>query len=32
MIESKKDPLGAEMLSAPFRKEELENMLEDMMS
>ncbi|EPE36209.1 hypothetical protein GLAREA_05547 [Glarea lozoyensis ATCC 20868] len=32
MIESRKDPLGAEMLSVPFRKEELANMLEDMMS
>ncbi|CAD6440012.1 c16b9ee0-6421-4719-85b5-af61f9857963 [Sclerotinia trifoliorum] len=32
MIESKKDALGTEMLSVPFRKEELENILEDIVS
>lgn len=32
MIESKKDALGIEMLSVPFRKEELENILEDIVS
>ncbi|PQE16694.1 origin recognition complex subunit 2 protein [Rutstroemia sp. NJR-2017a BBW] len=29
MIESRKDALGTEMLRVPFRKEELENILED---
>jgi hypothetical protein len=32
MIESRKDALGTEMLSVPFRKEELETILEDIMS
>ncbi|KAJ8068812.1 hypothetical protein OCU04_002504 [Sclerotinia nivalis] len=32
MIESKKDALGTEILSVPFRKEELENILEDIVS
>lgn len=29
MIQSRKDALGTEMLSVPFRKEELETILED---
>ncbi|KAM3080983.1 Origin recognition complex subunit 2 [Clarireedia jacksonii] len=32
MIESRKDALGTEMLRVPFRKEELENILEDIVS
>ena len=32
MIQSRKDGLGTEMLSVPFRKEELETILEDIMS
>ncbi|KAH8683016.1 origin recognition complex subunit 2-domain-containing protein [Tricladium varicosporioides] len=32
MVTSRKDVLGAEMLSVPFRKEELETILEDIMS
>ncbi|CZR60078.1 related to origin recognition complex subunit 2 [Phialocephala subalpina] len=32
MIQSRKDALGTEMLSIPFRKEELETILEDIMS
>ncbi|KAF4636692.1 hypothetical protein G7Y89_g1389 [Cudoniella acicularis] len=32
MIQSRKDALGIEMLSVPFRKEELETILEDIMS
>ncbi|TVY47993.1 Origin recognition complex subunit [Lachnellula occidentalis] len=32
MIESRKDAMGTEMLSIPFRKEELETILEDIMS
>lgn len=32
MITSKKDAMGTEMLSVPFRKEELEMILEDIMS
>ncbi|RDL35356.1 uncharacterized protein BP5553_07287 [Venustampulla echinocandica] len=32
MIQSRKDALGTEMLSVPFRKEELETILEDIMS
>ncbi|KAI9746495.1 MAG: Origin recognition complex subunit 2 [Claussenomyces sp. TS43310] len=32
MIESRKDAAGTEMLSVPFRKEELEMILEDLMS
>lgn len=29
MIQSRKDGLGTEILSAPFRKEELESILEE---
>jgi len=29
MIQSRKDALGTEIISAPFRKEELENIVED---
>jgi origin recognition complex subunit 2 len=32
MIESRKDALGTEVLFVPFRKEELENILEDIVS
>jgi hypothetical protein len=32
MITSRKDVLGTEMLSVPFHKEELEGILEDLMS
>lgn len=32
MIESRKDALGTEILSVPFRKEELETILEDLMT
>jgi origin recognition complex subunit 2 len=32
MIVSRKDALGTEMLSVPFRKEELETILEDIVS
>ncbi|TVY94136.1 Origin recognition complex subunit [Lachnellula willkommii] len=32
MIQSRKDAMGTEMLSVPFRKEELETILEDIMS
>lgn len=32
MIQSKKDVMGTEILSVPFRKEELETILEDIMS
>lgn len=32
MINSRKDTMGTEMLSVPFRKEELETMLEDLMT
>jgi origin recognition complex subunit 2 len=32
MIVSRKDVLGTEMLSVPFRKEELETILEDIVS
>jgi len=32
MITSQKDVLGTELLSLPFRKEELEAILEDIMS
>lgn len=32
MITSRKDVLGTELLSLPFRKEELEAILEDLMS
>lgn len=32
MIESRKDTLGTEILFVPFRKEELENILEDIVS
>lgn len=32
MVHSRKDVLGAEVLSVPFRKEELETILEDLMS
>jgi origin recognition complex subunit 2 len=32
MIQSKKDSLGTEYLSVPFRKEELETILEDISS
>ncbi|CAG8952028.1 hypothetical protein HYFRA_00000764 [Hymenoscyphus fraxineus] len=32
MIQSRKDALGTEILSVPFRKEELETILEDIMS
>lgn len=32
MIQSRKDVLGTEMLSVPFRKEELETILEDIVS
>ncbi|KIM94927.1 hypothetical protein OIDMADRAFT_135189 [Oidiodendron maius Zn] len=32
MVHSRKDILGAEVLSVPFRKEELETILEDLMS
>ncbi|KAI9646740.1 Origin recognition complex subunit 2 [Ciborinia camelliae] len=32
MIESRKDALGTEMLFVPFRKEELENILEDILA
>lgn len=32
MIESRKDISGTEILSVPFRKEELETILEDLMS
>lgn len=32
MIQSRKDALGTEILSVPFRKEELETILEDIVS
>lgn len=32
MIESKKDAIGTELLSVPFRKEEMEGILEDLMT
>jgi origin recognition complex subunit 2 len=32
MIQSRKDVLGTEILSVPFRKEELEIILEDIVS
>lgn len=32
MIVSSKDALGTEMLSAPFRKDELEGILEELMT
>lgn len=32
MITSRKDALGTELLSVPFQKEELEAILEDLMS
>jgi origin recognition complex subunit 2 len=32
MIQSRKDILGTEILSVPFRKEELETILEDIVS
>jgi origin recognition complex subunit 2 len=32
MITSRKDALGTEILSIPFRREELEAILEDLMS
>jgi origin recognition complex subunit 2 len=32
MIQSRKDALGTEILTVPFRKEELEMILEDLMS
>ena len=32
MITSRKDVLGTELLSVPFRKEELESILEELMS
>jgi len=32
MIQSTKDALGTEMLSVPFRREELETILEDLVS
>jgi origin recognition complex subunit 2 len=32
MIQSRKDAFGTEMLSVPFRKEELEAILEDLVS
>lgn len=32
IIESRKDALGTELLSIPFRREELEAILEDLMS
>ncbi len=32
MIQSRKDGLGTEILSVPFRKEELETILEDIAS
>lgn len=32
MITSRKDTLGTELLSLPFRKEELEAILEDLLS
>lgn len=32
MIESRKDALGTEILSVPFGKEELETILEDLMT
>ena len=32
MITSRKDVLGTELLSVPFRKEELEAILEELMS
>jgi origin recognition complex subunit 2 len=32
MINNRKDAMGTEMLSVPFRKEELETILEDLMA
>ena len=32
MVVSRKDAIGTEMLSVPFRREELEAILEDLMS
>jgi origin recognition complex subunit 2 len=32
MVVSRKDAMGTEMLSVPFRKEELETILEDLMA
>ena len=32
MVTSRKDAFGTELLSVPFRKEELEAILEDLMS
>lgn len=32
IITSRKDPLGTELLCLPFRKDELESILEDLMS